>query len=64
MPGLTERLEIEVRHQSGKRNFADAQNAYEACGVTVELTPFIEDMGEAYQWADLVVGRAGAMTFL
>lgn len=60
--GLTERLEIEVRHQSGKRNIADARDAYEACGVRVELTPFIEDMGEAYQWADLVVGRAGAMT--
>lgn len=60
--GLAERANIEVRHQSGKRNFAGARDAYESNHVNVELIPFIEDMGEAYQWADLVVGRAGAMT--
>jgi len=29
-------------------------------GVRVE--PFIEDMAQAYAWADLVIGRAGAST--
>ncbi len=39
-----------------------AQDAYQASGVDVELLPFIEDMAEAYAWADLVVCRAGALT--
>jgi UDP-N-acetylglucosamine--N-acetylmuramyl-(pentapeptide) pyrophosphoryl-undecaprenol N-acetylglucosamine transferase len=38
-----------VRHQSGD-------------GIEAELVPFIEDMAEAYAWADLVICRAGALT--
>jgi UDP-N-acetylglucosamine--N-acetylmuramyl-(pentapeptide) pyrophosphoryl-undecaprenol N-acetylglucosamine transferase len=29
---------------------------------SVEILPFIDDMAEAYSWADLVVCRAGALT--
>ena len=51
-----------VRHQSGERTLAEARKAYADNGVDVELTPFIEDMAEAYAWADLVICRAGALT--
>ena len=51
-----------VRHQCGERTLEIAKQAYSSHGVDVELLPFIEDMAEAYAWADLVVCRAGALT--
>ena len=51
-----------VRHQCGQRHHETARAAYAAAGVDAEVVPFIEDMAEAYGWADLVVGRAGAMS--
>lgn len=54
-------MEVAVRHQAG-RGLEEARAAYAAAGVGAELCAFIEDMAEAYGWADLVVCRAGAMT--
>ncbi|MGP4845696.1 undecaprenyldiphospho-muramoylpentapeptide beta-N-acetylglucosaminyltransferase [Marinobacter sp. 1Y8] len=51
-----------VRHQCGTRNLEDAQRCYQEAGVDVSLEPFIEDMAEAYNWADAVLCRAGALT--
>jgi UDP-N-acetylglucosamine--N-acetylmuramyl-(pentapeptide) pyrophosphoryl-undecaprenol N-acetylglucosamine transferase len=51
-----------LRHQCGDRTLEMAHSAYAEHGVTVELTPFIEDMAAAYAWADLVVCRSGALT--
>jgi UDP-N-acetylglucosamine--N-acetylmuramyl-(pentapeptide) pyrophosphoryl-undecaprenol N-acetylglucosamine transferase len=51
-----------VRHQSGERTLKAARDAYEKHGIEAELVPFIEDMAEAYAWADLVICRAGALT--
>ncbi len=51
-----------VRHQTGPRTLDDARAAYAQHGVDAELLPFIEDMAEAYAWADLVVCRSGALT--
>jgi UDP-N-acetylglucosamine--N-acetylmuramyl-(pentapeptide) pyrophosphoryl-undecaprenol N-acetylglucosamine transferase len=55
-------LAFEVRHQSGERWLAAAERAYADAGVSVRLQPFIEEMAEAYGWADLVICRAGALT--
>ncbi len=55
-------LRPQVRHQAGVRNLDSARAAYARAGVTAEVVPFIEDMAEAYAWADLVVCRAGALT--
>ena len=52
----------QVRHQCGERTLQIAKDVYAEHGVDVELLPFIEDMAEAYAWADLVVCRAGALT--
>jgi UDP-N-acetylglucosamine--N-acetylmuramyl-(pentapeptide) pyrophosphoryl-undecaprenol N-acetylglucosamine transferase len=60
LPGNT--LAFEVRHQSGERWLESAQRAYAQAAVRVTLMPYIEDMAEAYAWADLVVCRAGALT--
>ena len=51
-----------VRHQCGTRNLEDARRSYQDAGVEVSLEPFIEDMAEAYGWADAVLCRAGALT--
>lgn len=51
-----------VRQQCGKRNIDTAQQAYAEAGIRAELLPFIDDMAEAYGWADLVLCRAGALT--
>jgi UDP-N-acetylglucosamine--N-acetylmuramyl-(pentapeptide) pyrophosphoryl-undecaprenol N-acetylglucosamine transferase len=59
---LNTTLKFEVRHQSGTRWFEVAQRNYEQAGVTARLQPFIDDMAEAYGWADLVICRAGALT--
>jgi UDP-N-acetylglucosamine--N-acetylmuramyl-(pentapeptide) pyrophosphoryl-undecaprenol N-acetylglucosamine transferase len=55
-------ISFEVRHQSGERWLETAERAYAAAGVTAEVTAFIEDMAQAYEWADLVICRAGALT--
>jgi UDP-N-acetylglucosamine--N-acetylmuramyl-(pentapeptide) pyrophosphoryl-undecaprenol N-acetylglucosamine transferase len=59
---LDEGLRPVVRHQCGERTFDIARAAYAEHGVEVDLVPFIEDMAEAYAWADLVICRAGALT--
>ena len=51
-----------VRHQAGKNKDEATTRIYEKMGVEAEITPFIEDMAEAYEWADLVICRSGALT--
>jgi UDP-N-acetylglucosamine--N-acetylmuramyl-(pentapeptide) pyrophosphoryl-undecaprenol N-acetylglucosamine transferase len=55
-------LTVEVRHQSGENLRTETESAYANAGVRASIEPFIQDMAEAYGWADLVVCRAGAMT--
>ncbi|MFQ5546980.1 MAG: undecaprenyldiphospho-muramoylpentapeptide beta-N-acetylglucosaminyltransferase [Woeseia sp.] len=59
---LTRELQPAVRHQTGRLTIDAARKAYAEASLEVELTPYIEDMAEAYAWADLVVCRAGALT--
>ncbi|MCP5143022.1 MAG: undecaprenyldiphospho-muramoylpentapeptide beta-N-acetylglucosaminyltransferase [Chromatiales bacterium] len=51
-----------VRHQAGEATLETARQAYADNSVEAEVTPFIEDMAEAYAWADFAICRAGAMT--
>ena len=51
-----------VRHQAGKNKDTATIKLYEQMGVEAEITPFIEDMAEAYEWADIVICRSGALT--
>ncbi|ADE13676.1 UDP-N-acetylglucosamine--N-acetylmuramyl-(pentapeptide) pyrophosphoryl-undecaprenol N-acetylglucosamine transferase [Nitrosococcus halophilus Nc 4] len=52
----------QVWHQCGPRQWEKAVAAYRAAGVESRLVPFIDEMAEAYAWADLVLCRAGALT--
>ena len=53
---------FEIRHQCGEKMLDEARAAYAAAGVSASIEPFITDMAAAYGWADLVIGRAGALT--
>lgn len=55
-------IAVDVRHQSGANLLAEAERAYADAGISGRIEPFIQDMAEAYGWADLVVCRAGALT--
>lgn len=52
----------QVVHQSGEKHLEALRNAYAAAGVKAHTVAFIEDMAGAYEWADLVICRAGAST--
>ena len=54
--------DIRVRHQSGAGRTEEAAPIYQALGLDAMVTEFIDDMAEAYGWADLVICRAGALT--
>jgi UDP-N-acetylglucosamine--N-acetylmuramyl-(pentapeptide) pyrophosphoryl-undecaprenol N-acetylglucosamine transferase len=55
-------LPFDVRHQAGERWIDAGRASYAQAGVRADVRPFIEDMSEAYGWADLVICRAGALT--
>jgi UDP-N-acetylglucosamine--N-acetylmuramyl-(pentapeptide) pyrophosphoryl-undecaprenol N-acetylglucosamine transferase len=59
---LAPRLSIEVWHQTGEREHQRTARAYAAVNLPGRVAPFIEDMAEAYGWADLAVCRSGALT--
>jgi UDP-N-acetylglucosamine--N-acetylmuramyl-(pentapeptide) pyrophosphoryl-undecaprenol N-acetylglucosamine transferase len=59
---LPEELRPEVRHQAGRNTLDIARAAYARVGVEAEISEFIDDMAEAYGWADLAICRSGALT--
>lgn len=54
--------DFEIWHQTGAKSISSTQAGYEENGKDSHLVDFIEDIGEAYAWADLVISRAGALT--
>ena len=60
---LQRRMKLNVRHQCGERHLAETQRVYDGLQLDqVSLEPFIDDMASAYEWADIAVCRAGALT--
>ncbi len=54
--------EVDVCHQAGASTFDRATAAYATAGFDARVIAFIDDMAEAYAWADLAICRAGALT--
>ncbi len=55
--------QFEIRHQAGKNNRDEVAQAYQTNQVqNAQVTEFIDDVAEAYNWADLLVCRSGALT--
>jgi len=59
---IAEEERPEVVHQAGEKHMKALRENYEVAGANGFLVPFITDMAGAYEWADLVVCRAGALT--
>ncbi|MBS0350362.1 MAG: undecaprenyldiphospho-muramoylpentapeptide beta-N-acetylglucosaminyltransferase [Proteobacteria bacterium] len=53
---------IEIWHQTGKKDYAVIHDRYQQSQITAKAQAFIDDMATAYQWADLLIARAGALT--
>lgn len=49
-------------HQTGETDYSEVVEAYRQGGLEGNITPFIQDMADAYHQADIVVSRAGATT--
>lgn len=53
----------QIRHQAGKNNQQQVAQAYQQHNVAqAEVVEFIDDVAAAYDWADLLVCRSGALT--
>lgn len=63
---LGQSLPLAIRHQAGRGNLEAAQMNYGqsqwAAQCAFQVTEFIDDMAEAFGWADFVIARAGALT--
>ena len=59
---LGENINIEVKHQTGVKNLQSTKDLYQSLNIPVNPQAYIDDMAAAYEWADLVLCRAGAMT--
>ncbi|MDC9588094.1 undecaprenyldiphospho-muramoylpentapeptide beta-N-acetylglucosaminyltransferase [Xenorhabdus sp. XENO-10] len=65
MPEVAARLgdKISLWHQAGKGAQEETQKKYEnSVKSEFKVTEFIDDMAQAYAWADIVVCRSGALT--
>lgn len=51
-----------VVHQAGEKHLPMLKSLYISAGVKADCVAFINDMAGAYDWADLVICRAGALT--
>ena len=63
LPALIERVPgLCIIHQTGERDYGEAQADYLRAGIPAEVSPFIHDMPGAFARADLVICRSGAST--
>jgi UDP-N-acetylglucosamine--N-acetylmuramyl-(pentapeptide) pyrophosphoryl-undecaprenol N-acetylglucosamine transferase len=59
---MPEAARPQIVHQSGRDRREALEARYRELGIAAHVVEFVEDMAGAYEWADLVVCRAGAMT--
>jgi UDP-N-acetylglucosamine--N-acetylmuramyl-(pentapeptide) pyrophosphoryl-undecaprenol N-acetylglucosamine transferase len=63
LPALRQKIPgLRIIHQTGERDFTEAQSAYQAAGFNAEVSAFITDMPGVFAQADLLVCRSGAST--
>ena len=56
------KTDFSVRHQAGKKDVAIVVETYQSSHIDARVDAFIDDIYQAYNKADLVIARAGALT--
>ncbi len=59
---LTNEQRPSVWHQTGEKHYAPTVKLYQEAGIDARIEPFIQQMDQAYAWANMVLCRAGALT--
>jgi UDP-N-acetylglucosamine--N-acetylmuramyl-(pentapeptide) pyrophosphoryl-undecaprenol N-acetylglucosamine transferase len=59
---LQPEIVLDIWHQAGAATLEQATAAYRENAVAARVDEFIDDMAEAYGWADMVICRSGALT--
>jgi UDP-N-acetylglucosamine--N-acetylmuramyl-(pentapeptide) pyrophosphoryl-undecaprenol N-acetylglucosamine transferase len=54
--------EMSIVHQTGERDYDAVRTAYARHEILAEVVPFLGNMPERFEWADIIVCRAGAIT--
>lgn len=54
--------DLHITHQTGEADFERVSKEYEESKFSSDIRPFIDDMGDQYRKASLVICRAGATT--
>ncbi|MFY2507806.1 undecaprenyldiphospho-muramoylpentapeptide beta-N-acetylglucosaminyltransferase [Vibrio pectenicida] len=65
MPEVMARLGTgyEIRHQAGKNRQAEVETSYQQYQIAhSDVAEFIDDVADAYAWADILICRSGALT--
>lgn len=65
MPKIAARFlnKLRIWHQSGKRDYKNVIQAYHKIDKNnYKIESFIDDIDQAYAWADLIISRSGALT--
>jgi len=60
--GRLRKKSVEIFHQTGEKGRAAAEARYAELGLPAEVVAFEHDMPNRYEWADLAICRAGALT--
>jgi UDP-N-acetylglucosamine--N-acetylmuramyl-(pentapeptide) pyrophosphoryl-undecaprenol N-acetylglucosamine transferase len=58
----TRKNEMSIVHQTGERDYDAVRTAYARHEILAEVAPFLGNMPERFEWADIIVCRAGAIT--
>ena len=59
---LPKNISLNIWHQTGIGKQQQVSKDYKELGIDARIDEFIEDVTEAYCWADLIICRAGALT--
>lgn len=59
---LAENIQPNIWHQTGKNKLDPVVNFYQELGIAAKLVEFIGNVEAAYEWADIIICRAGALT--
>jgi UDP-N-acetylglucosamine--N-acetylmuramyl-(pentapeptide) pyrophosphoryl-undecaprenol N-acetylglucosamine transferase len=58
----TRKNEMSIVHQTGERDYDAVRTGYARHEMLAEVVPFLANMPERFEWADIIVCRAGAIT--